>query len=166
MTVGDRPKSIFRRIIAEMKEPGPDSKGQSEEQYLDTVFSRKQKAFYILMLDEIDQLITKDQDILYRIFGWAGLTNSRVCIIGIANSLDLTQRFLPRLQTKNCLPQVLPFPPYDVEATCDIIHDRIAGINKSFYPAGESLFQKAAVDLCARKVATTGDLRKALDICW
>jgi cell division control protein 6 len=53
------------------------------------------------MLDEIDQLLTRDQEVLYRIFEWPMLKQSKCCVIGIANALDLTQRFLPRLIAKN-----------------------------------------------------------------
>lgn len=54
------------------------------------------------MLDEIDHLLTKDQDVLYKFFELASYPHSRLALIGIANALDLTTRFLPRLQAKNC----------------------------------------------------------------
>ena len=57
----------------------------------------------MLVLDEIDHLITKDQDVLYSFFEWAKSNSSKLIMIGIANALDLTSRFLPRLKTKNCI---------------------------------------------------------------
>ena len=50
------------------------------------------------MLDEIDQLESKNQDVLYTIFEWPALKGSRLSLVGIANTLDLTDRVLPRLQ--------------------------------------------------------------------
>ncbi len=55
-----------------------------------------------MVLDEIDFLITRDQEVLYRLFEWPALIDSRLVLIGIANALDLTGRFLPRLKAKQC----------------------------------------------------------------
>jgi len=54
-------------------------------------------------LDEIDQLVTKDQETLYKLFECAKLEGSHLILIGVANSFDLTKRFLPRLEAKNGL---------------------------------------------------------------
>jgi cell division control protein 6 len=54
------------------------------------------------MLDEIDQLITANQEVLYRIYEMPLIAGLHCCIIGIANTLDLASRFLPRLQSRNC----------------------------------------------------------------
>ena len=50
------------------------------------------------MLDEVDQLESKNQDVLYTVFEWPALSASRLALVGIANTLDLTDRVLPRLQ--------------------------------------------------------------------
>ena len=52
----------------------------------------------VLVLDEIDQLESKNQDVLYTVFEWPALFASRLALVGIANTLDLTDRVLPRLQ--------------------------------------------------------------------
>ena len=51
----------------------------------------------LLILDEMDQLDSKNQEVLYMMFSWIGNTNSHLILIGIANSLNLTDRMLPRL---------------------------------------------------------------------
>ena len=56
-----------------------------------------------MILDEIDQLITNGQDVLYQLFEWAADKKSRLVLVGIANALDLTDRFLPRLKAKGCM---------------------------------------------------------------
>ena len=48
-------------------------------------------------------LITSNKEILYTIFGWTALENSRLILIGIANALDLTQKVLPHLEARNCI---------------------------------------------------------------
>ncbi|XP_016118743.1 cell division control protein 6 homolog [Sinocyclocheilus grahami] len=103
----------------------------------------------------------KSQEVLYTIFEWPYLPNSRVCLIGIANALDLTDRILPRLQAKpHCRPKLLNFPPYSREELNAIVQDRLTQVS------GEGVLDAAAVQFCARKVsAVSGDARKALDIC-
>ncbi|KAA0707842.1 Cell division control protein 6 -like protein CDC6-related protein p62(cdc6) [Triplophysa tibetana] len=115
----------------------------------------------LLVLDEMDQLDSKSQEVLYTIFEWPYLPKSRLCLIGIANALDLTDRILPRLQAKpHCRPKLLNFPPYSHEELNAIVQDRIAQVS------GEGLLDAAAVQFCARKVSSvSGDARKALDIC-
>nr|XP_061792350.1 cell division control protein 6 homolog [Nerophis lumbriciformis] len=115
----------------------------------------------LLVLDELDQLDSKAQDVLYTIFEWPHLSKSRLCLVGIANALDLTDRILPRLQARpHCRPQLLNFPPYSREQLGDIVRDRLA------QACADSVLDAAAVQFCARKVsAMSGDARKALDIC-
>ncbi|XP_056324749.1 cell division control protein 6 homolog [Danio aesculapii] len=115
----------------------------------------------LLVLDEMDQLDSKSQEVLYTIFEWPYLPRSRVSLIGIANALDLTDRILPRLQAKpHCRPKLLNFPPYSREELNAIVQDRLTQVS------GEGVLDAAAVQFCARKVsAVSGDARKALDIC-
>ncbi len=44
--------------------------------------------FKLLVIDEIDFLMTPKQDILYNIFDWQHMKHSRIAIICIANTLD------------------------------------------------------------------------------
>lgn len=133
----------------------------------------------VAILDEVDQLLTKDQEVLYKLFQWSTTEGSKLTLVGIANALDMTDRFLPRLKARNCEPQLLNFNPYQVAEIRDIIMDRLFSVeddtskNSSSNKADEKgkprvapLMQRPAIELCARKVAAaTGDLRKALDIC-
>ena len=54
----------------------------------------------LLVLDEIDQLDSKCNEVLYSLFEWPYLRNSKLVLVGIANSLDLTDRILPRLKVR------------------------------------------------------------------
>ncbi|XP_078326574.1 cell division control protein 6 homolog [Crassostrea virginica] len=117
----------------------------------------------IMVLDEIDQLESKNQEILYTIFEWPSLPKSRLVLIGIANALDLTDRILPRLQARpNCKPQLLNFAPYSKDQIAAILQDRLQMLEKD----GVSVMEPSAVQFCARKIsAVAGDMRKALDVC-
>ncbi|KAI9318937.1 P-loop containing nucleoside triphosphate hydrolase protein [Dichotomocladium elegans] len=161
------PRGIYTKLVTELKSPRvafqDDLVKQAEE-----IINTKKNCLTIVILDEVDQLTTKDQDVLYKIFEWASSPSSRLVLIGIANALDMTDRLLPRLRAKNCEPQLLNFNPYQSAEISAIIKDRLYSLN----PEDDKrdgplpLMQAPAVELCAKKVAATmGDLRTALDIC-
>ena len=77
--------------------------------------NKKRLPIVFLVLDEIDQLVAKDQDVLYRLFELAVQKDSRLVLIGIANAIDLTSRFLPRLKAKHCICLPSSSPIYVVE---------------------------------------------------
>ena len=55
-----------------------------------TLGALKSRCSYCIVLDEIDWLASKENEVLYRIFEWPWLAEARVTVIGIANALDLT----------------------------------------------------------------------------
>jgi Cdc6-related protein, AAA superfamily ATPase len=78
------------------------------------------------VLDEIDQLDSRKQSVLYTIFEWPSAPNSKLVMIGIANALDLTDRILPRLQARLDLrPQLLHFAPYTKLEIVNILTERL-----------------------------------------
>ncbi|KAI8820792.1 P-loop containing nucleoside triphosphate hydrolase protein, partial [Fimicolochytrium jonesii] len=194
------PKMVYAKIIGEIE---PDSHYSTKDAFkplenaivvvVRELMSNSPKS--IVILDEIDTLLTRDQDVLYTLFEWPHLAGSRLILIGIANALDLTDRFLPRLKARNCAPRLLNFTPYDIKEITQIIKERLRCLESSetdtlrenvLSPAsttkiattvlgnmtpttrakvGTPLMQDMAIELCARKMAGTGDLRKALDVC-
>ncbi|RLV94779.1 Cell division control protein 18 [Spathaspora sp. JA1] len=125
----------------------------------------------IVVLDELDSLITRDQQVLFELFQASNINNShnlkiKLIIIGISNTLDLTDKFLPRLIRNNLSPETLQFLPYTADQIKSIIISRL----KSLVPAsGDTfpIFHPSAIQLCSRKSASiSGDLRKAFDICY
>ncbi|KAF9567698.1 AAA ATPase [Mortierella alpina] len=181
MTIKD-PRLVYQKILEALGHKAVSSDKDAVVKAVESlVLNTKSKIMYVTILDEIDQLLTKDQDVLYRLFEWSCTMKSRLTLIGIANALDMTDRFLPRLKAKNCEPQLLNFNPYQVAEIREIIMDRLFSLEgdqgtgepnaKDGKVAGSRprmapLMQRPAIELCARKVASaTGDLRKALDIC-
>ncbi|KAL5048863.1 hypothetical protein BDW71DRAFT_10314 [Aspergillus fruticulosus] len=142
----DRLKSMFL----------PDKKQASEQD------------MFLVMLDEIDHLLTSDAGILQSLFEWSLQGESKLLLIGIANALDLTDRSLPQLKAKNLKPLLLPFLPYNASQIAGVVVDRL----RSLLPGGRAedpnfipFVQPAAIQLCAKKVASqTGDLRKAFEL--
>ena len=126
----------------------------------------KTSTTYLVTLDEIDHILTMGLESLYRLFEWSLQKSSQLLLVGIANALDLTDRFLPRLKSKNLKPDLLPFLPYTAAQVKNILTTRL----KSLMPAGKDgyvpFIHPAAIELCSRKVSSqTGDLRKAFEIC-
>ncbi|KAH6572618.1 hypothetical protein BASA50_010575 [Batrachochytrium salamandrivorans] len=193
MAISD-PKSIYNSLLSSMGySTGTISESSKllESLLLSNAGGKDKKMpFYLFILDEIDQLANINQEILYKLFSWADHPTSRLALVGISNTVDLTSRLLPRLRTKNCEPQLLNFDPYKVAEITNIIKDRLAmterkplqatDLNSNIDPLtcgllsitspkslekGASLMQPMAIELAARKIAETGDIRKALDIC-
>lgn len=120
--------------------------------------------YYVLIIDEIDQIGMKDPELLCRLLALPYLENAKLSLFGIANSMDLTERFLPRLKLLNCKPGVLHFQQYSVPDITAILSDRLERINSASTELGRAFIDKPAIELTARKVASTGDLRRALDM--
>ncbi|GIL83271.1 hypothetical protein Vretimale_11290 [Volvox reticuliferus] len=109
----------------------------------------------LLIVDEIDVLITKDQAVLYNLFEWPLQRSAKLAVIGISNTHDLDSRVLPRIASR-LSGSKLAFNPYNFEQLREILNSRLQGV---------TAVAKAAVDFCARKVAsTTGDVRRALEL--
>lgn len=129
---------------------------------LEGYFCHEAKEMFVILIDEIDQIGMKDPELLCKLLAMPYLPDAKVCVFGIANSMDLTERFLPRLKLLNCEPSVLHFPQYTVPDITQILSDRLERISSS--SSASCFIDKAAIELTARKVASTGDLRRALDI--
>ncbi len=121
---------------------------------------------FLVVLDEIDHILTLDLESLYRVIEWSLLKTSRLVLVGIANALDMTDRFLPRLKARKLHPELLPFLPYTAPQIKNIITARLRGALALDSGSTDLPFiHPAAIDLCSRKVASqTGDLRKAFEI--
>merc|ERR1719244_603997 len=118
----------------------------------------------LLVLDEVDQLDSKDQSVLYTVFEWPALKDSKLALVGIANSLDLTDRVLPRLQVKPAYkPTLLHYPPYTKQQIIDILTARL---NEGSGNDSTPVITPRAIAFLAGKISSlSGDLRKALDVC-
>ncbi len=94
----------------------------------------------LLILDEVDELLSSsDMENVYKLLEWPHQSSNLLMIgkdlkgkiwleeidLGIANSLDLTDRLLPRLQLQpEHKPYLLRFSPYNREQMLTIVNDR------------------------------------------
>lgn len=182
-----KPENIFHEIYCQLDtsrqsvEYGRKKTSKDMLDYLESPSNKGQTV--VLLLDELDYLITKDQQILFQLFNLVSLKlHTKIIIVSISNALDLTDKFLPRLKSNNLSPEALQFFPYTSDQIKDVctyklksllkkrvdIEDKENNNSEDAVPEGFiPIIHPAALQLCCRKSASvTGDLRKAFDICY
>ena len=120
------------------------------------------KKIKILVIDEIDFLLSKKQEILYNLFDWMHSKHSKLIIICISNTLDLVDKLIAKIKSRMGH-NILTFKPYTGTEINGIMRQRL----KIESPEDEkrSVFSKDALLYISRKIANfTSDIRKCLDI--
>ena len=54
----------------------------------------------VLVLDELDYLVTRKQSVIYNLFEWATNGTSALIVVAISNTMDLPERLLPRVHSR------------------------------------------------------------------
>ena len=111
----------------------------------------------VVVIDELDYLISRKQKELYTIVDWPSRPRSRLIVIGIANTLDLPERvLLPRIASRFGT-EGLSFAPYSREQLTQLIQSRLEKTE---------VFDADAIAFCSMKISSTlGDARRALNLC-
>ena len=118
-------QAIFNRCISELQDKEVSLSTKMASKQLEKMLCSNGRPV-VLILDEVDQLDSKNQEVLYTMFEWPTLPRSRLVMVGIANALDLTDRILPRLQAQpKCKPKLLHFAPYTKDQICAVLKDRL-----------------------------------------
>ncbi|KAK5654773.1 hypothetical protein OQA88_6809 [Cercophora sp. LCS_1] len=113
----------------------------------------------VVLMDELDQLVTKNQGVMYNFFNWPGLRHSRLIVLAVANTMDLPERTLSNKISSRLGLTRITFPGYNHEQLMRIVQSRLEGVPGNIVDAD-------AIQFAARKVAAvSGDARRALDIC-
>ena len=113
----------------------------------------------IVVLDEIDKLIKKGDEVLYTLTRInAELERSKVSLIGITNDLKIKNLLDPRVLSSLGEEEIV-FPPYNADQLKDILAQRAA---LAFY---DDILDEDVIPYCAALAAQEhGDARKALDL--
>ncbi len=167
------PRLIFGKVLQALGSNAAE--GQSDavaEQALSTLI-REGKQRILIVLDEMDHLLQSraHQNVLYKIFSWtanshgsgSGVRGGPACsLIGIANSLDLTERFVPLLASKGASPALLHFRPFEAQEIVSVIRDRLSGLQDRYDEEEPVVVEKhGKYDRNAGAVHTDGGR-----ICW
>src|SRR2546427_1871422 len=85
----------------------------------------EEKRIVVLVLDEIDKIVTKNgDDLLYQLLKINDdLTKAKVSLIGISNDLKFTEWLDPRVKSR-LSDEKMVFPPYNAEELLDILRQR------------------------------------------
>ncbi|AGK61424.1 ORC complex protein Cdc6/Orc1 [Archaeoglobus sulfaticallidus PM70-1] len=119
----------------------------------------KREQTVIIVLDEIDKLVKKGDDVLYSLSRInSELERSRVSLIGITNDLKFKSFLDPRVISSLSEEEIL-FPPYNAEQLRDILMQRA---ELAFY---DNVLDPEVIPYCSAIAAHEhGDARKALDL--
>ena len=131
-------------------------------------------------MDELDQLLTAKQDVVYNFFNWPTMRDSQLFVMAVANRMDLPQHLAAKIKSRLgkhdlvCVEatgltlrlglQTLLFQPYDRTSLIEIVQSRLIPHPKS--AEEHKVLLPDAIALAATKMAgTNGDARRVLDAC-
>ncbi|PSK37473.1 hypothetical protein B9Z65_2215 [Elsinoe australis] len=113
----------------------------------------------VVLMDELDQLVTRNQGVMYNFFNWPQLRHSRLIVLAVANTMDLPERTLSNKISSRLGLTRITFPGYTHQQLIKIIESRLEGVQGV-------VVESDAVQFASRKVAAvSGDARRALDVC-
>ncbi|KFQ05417.1 Origin recognition complex subunit 1, partial [Leptosomus discolor] len=111
----------------------------------------------VLIVDELDLLWTRKQNVMYNLFDWPTQKHSKLVILAIANTMDLPERIMMNRVASRLGLTRMSFQPYTYKQLQQIISSRLNNMKA---------FEEDAIQLVSRKVAAlSGDARRCLDIC-
>jgi len=118
-------------------------------------YSRAHKVRLILV-DELDALITSKQTLLYNLFDWPCHSNSNLIVLAIANTMDLPERLQQKIASRIGSNRLI-YEPYNRLQILEILTSRLGDAMNVFDPR--------SLDYVARKVSLySGDIRRSLTI--
>uniref|UniRef100_A0A3B5A526 Origin recognition complex subunit 1 n=1 Tax=Stegastes partitus TaxID=144197 RepID=A0A3B5A526_9TELE len=111
----------------------------------------------VLLVDELDLLWTRKQNVMYNLFNWPTQRHARLVVLTIANTMDLPERIMINRVASRLGLTRMSFQPYSFKQLQQIIMSRLNKVKA---------FEEDALQLVSRKVAAlSGDARRCLDIC-
>lgn len=149
------PHQIYKLIYKELTDE--NASAEHAVMLLEKKFEQKNSESIVLLVDELDMLCTKKQDVLYNLFDWPYKRNSKWIVIAIANAMNLPEQVMMNKISSRLGLTRLNFQPYSHKQLEEIVTLRLKELN---------VFDQDAIVFASRKVAAvSGDARRALEIC-
>lgn len=125
---------------------------------LDLHFECHQRIPVILVVDELDQILDKQQSILYQLLEWSSHAKNMFSFVAIFNTMSLPEHGLAMRNCSRMGFKRAVFPPYSYEQLQAIVSNMLSTFKTT-------KLSTEAVTLLSRKVAAiSGDARRALEI--
>jgi len=141
-------------------------------------------------MDELDQLVTTKQDVVYNFFNWPTLVGSKLVVLAVANTMDLPERVMSgRVRSRLGKSIValnffsiylrnvifcragmirINFQPYTTPQLEKIVQTRLQSAKEGLEGKDkeQSVIAPDGIKFAAMKVSSiSGDARRVLDIC-
>ncbi|KAI5961249.1 ORC1 [Candida pseudojiufengensis] len=118
----------------------------------------------VVLMDEIDQIASKKQNVMYNFFNWPTYSTSKLIVIAVGNTMDLPERLLSNKISSRMGLRRIQFKGYTFQQLGIIIQHRLDMLTKNSKHKVE--ISNDAIGFASRKVASvSGDARRALTIC-
>lgn len=118
--------------------------------------SNHDRPMLVLLVDEIDCLLNRSNTVLYNLLDWPKYDNSKMVVIGVANTMDLPERLESKMGSRFGVDRIT-FQPYTSSQIEYIIQQRLGSWD---------IFNREGIQLQAKRIASqSGDIRMALYLC-
>ncbi|KAH9481151.1 Origin recognition complex subunit 1 [Psilocybe cubensis] len=123
----------------------------------------------VVLMDELDQLVTPKQEVVYNFFNWPTMAGSKLVVIAVANTMDLPERVMTgRVRSRLGMTRI-NFEPYKQPQLIKIVQARLASAKEGLEDeedASKDIIAYDAIRYASMTVSRiTGDARRVLDIC-
>ncbi|EST07379.1 ATPase, AAA-type, core [Kalmanozyma brasiliensis GHG001] len=132
------------------------------------------RAATVVLMDELDQLVTARQDVMYNMFNWPNTRGSRLVVIAVANTMDLPERTLNAKVASRLGMTRITFMPYTDKQLVEIVKSRLGITPDTTDPAAATddasgcskVLSLDAITYVSKRVSNvSGDARRMLDVC-
>ncbi|KAG5460393.1 MAG: hypothetical protein BJ554DRAFT_7567, partial [Olpidium bornovanus] len=80
-----------------------------------TYFFVREVAHSVVLMDELDLLVTKKQDIMYNFFEWPSRPHAHLVVLAVANTMDLPERVLSNKVSSRLAVEIVEAEARDME---------------------------------------------------
>ncbi|XP_076241562.1 origin recognition complex subunit 1 isoform X2 [Calliopsis andreniformis] len=133
------PRQSYVQILKQLD--GKTFTWEQAYRILEKRFHTANSKMTLLLVDELDFLCTKRQDVVYNLLDWPTKAMSKLVVVTIANTMDLPERVLMGRVTSRLGLTRLTFQPYNYKQLQEIVMSRLKDFDG---------FRSEAVQLVAR----------------